>query len=92
MEHVHRFDEKRLQLIPLKAEGLSSLILKLGDENLQLLYAVLSNKQTLRNFKWLAKYGKRGRFSFSNRSTALSSDIVVGEVKSMCELIAALGS
>ncbi len=76
----------------LKSEGTIKFDLKAWNENLHIALCGVSNKQTLRNFEWLAEYGKQRKVPpFLIASTLLIPGYVgVEEVERIACFIAGL--
>lgn len=83
---------KKAAALSLESGGTIKFDLKAWDENLHLALCGVSNRQTLRNFEWLAGYGKQRRVPpFLTASTLLVPGYVdVVEVERIASFIAGL--
>ena len=88
---AHGLMEKAAAL-SLESGGTIKFDLKAWDENLHIALCGVSNKQTLRNFEWLAGFGKQRQVPpFLTASTLLIPGYVgVEEVESIASFIAGL--
>jgi len=83
---------KKAAALSLESGGTVKFDLKAWDENLHLALCGVSNKQTLRNFEWLARYGlQRPDPPFLTASTLLVPGYIdVEEVEGIASFIAGL--
>lgn len=82
---------KKAADISLESGGTIKFDLKAWDEHLHIALCGVSNKQTLKNFEWLAEYGIRQTPPFLAASTLLVPGYVgVEEVEHIAEFIASL--
>lgn len=83
---------KKAAALSIESGGTIKFDLKAWDENLHIALCGVSNKQTLRNFEWLAKYGKQRQIPpFLTASTLLVPGYIgVEEVESIASFIAGL--
>jgi pyruvate formate lyase activating enzyme len=83
---------KKAAALSLESGGTIKFDLKAWDENLHLALCGVSNRQTLRNFEWLAEYGKQRKVPpFLTASTLLVPGYVgVEEVETIARFIAGL--
>ncbi len=83
---------KKAAALSLESGGTIKFDLKAWDENLHLALCGVSNRQTLRNFEWLAEYGKQRKIPpLLTASTLLVSGYVgVEEVENIARFIAGI--
>lgn len=83
---------KKAAALSLESGGTIKFDLKAWDENLHLALCGVSNRQTLRNFEWLAEYGKQRKVPpLLTASTLLVPGYVgVEEVENIARFIAGL--